>query len=102
MLGGMHELSRLDMMQDANRHMDGILMFLMFFSDQFSYKILCISSYGLRDMNFASLEHQGTNWAEPARFWAGTWTASATGTSGRVGVGCAGRKDGPRPSWWRI
>jgi hypothetical protein len=31
MLGGMHELSRLDMMQDANRHMDGIFMFLIFF-----------------------------------------------------------------------
>jgi hypothetical protein len=27
----MHELSRLDMMQDANRHMDGIFMFLIFF-----------------------------------------------------------------------
>jgi hypothetical protein len=31
MLGAMHELSRLDMMQDANRHIDGIFMFSTFF-----------------------------------------------------------------------
>jgi hypothetical protein len=32
MLGGMHKLSRHDMMQDANRYMNGIFMFSAFFS----------------------------------------------------------------------
>jgi hypothetical protein len=31
MLGEMHDLSRRDMMRDANRYMNGIFMFLIFF-----------------------------------------------------------------------
>jgi hypothetical protein len=37
------------MMHDANKYMDGIFRFYAFF-DKLSYKILCFSSYGLKDM----------------------------------------------------
>jgi hypothetical protein len=39
------------MMRDANIYMDGIFN-SMHFSDKLSYKILFITSYGLKDINF--------------------------------------------------
>jgi hypothetical protein len=40
------------MMRDANKCMDDIFMFLSFF-EQLSYKIICISIYGSKDMILA-------------------------------------------------
>jgi hypothetical protein len=44
------------MMQYANKHMDDKFR-LVTFSDKVSYKILCISSYRLKDTNFARYAH---------------------------------------------
>jgi hypothetical protein len=63
------------MMQDANKYMDDIFRFYAFF-DKLSYKILCILSYGLKDMNYARFKYlQGfsgekkQNWAGPEPEW---------------------------------
>jgi hypothetical protein len=44
------------MMRDANGYMDDIFKFYAF-SEQVSYKILSIPSYGLEDMNLARFKH---------------------------------------------
>jgi hypothetical protein len=69
------------------------------FSDRFSYKILCIPTNGLKDINFARFKHflvfsekekdAGTNWAEGVQR-AATCRARREGGSGLLSA----RSDG--------
>jgi hypothetical protein len=56
----------------------------MHFSDQLSYKILFISSYGLKDMNLASFAHlqeteNSLRLFSPRKSWPGSLTGGAKG-----------------------
>jgi hypothetical protein len=72
------------------------------FSDKLSYKILFISSYGLKDMNFARFKHlQNFQGKKTEKLKLGR-TLLASETKGRAGRETAANKFGPRPIQRRI
>jgi hypothetical protein len=74
----------------------------MHFSDKFSYKILFILSYGLKDINLARFKYLQEFSEEKNRNWAGPDRKRRRIENCRVGHETAVNNVGPRPIWRQI